>query len=98
MLLFRSHFQAKAHRSFPVLRVDMFLPKIRFFQPAPDRVTQQALRLLHIDGPYRELTSMADISAGTGLGSSGSFTPALLKALHTYSKNLVHPQELAEQA
>jgi len=41
---------------------------------------------------------MADIPAGTGLGSSGSFTTALLKALHTYRKNLVHPGELAEQA
>jgi D-glycero-alpha-D-manno-heptose-7-phosphate kinase len=41
---------------------------------------------------------MADIPAGTGLGSSGSFTTALLKALHTYKHNLIHPQELAEQA
>ena len=41
---------------------------------------------------------MADIPAGTGLGSSGSFTTALLKALHTHQKNLVHPRELAEQA
>ena len=41
---------------------------------------------------------MADIPAGTGLGSSGSFTTALLKALHTLRKNLVHPSELAEQA
>jgi D-glycero-alpha-D-manno-heptose-7-phosphate kinase len=41
---------------------------------------------------------MADIPAGTGLGSSGSFTTALLKALHALRKNLVHPSELAEQA
>ena len=41
---------------------------------------------------------MADIPAGTGLGSSGSFTTALLKALHVQQKNLVHPRELAEQA
>ena len=41
---------------------------------------------------------MADIPAGTGLGSSGSFTTALLKALHALNKNLVHPRELAEQA
>jgi D-glycero-alpha-D-manno-heptose-7-phosphate kinase len=41
---------------------------------------------------------MADIPAGTGLGSSGSFTTALLKALHTYQKNIVHPAELAAQA
>src|SRR5437764_448132 len=41
---------------------------------------------------------MADIPAGTGLGSSGSFTTALLKALHAYKKSLIHPSELAEQA
>ena len=45
-----------------------------------------------------EITSMADIPAGTGLGSSGSFTTALLKALHCYEKNLVHPRQLAEEA
>ena len=45
-----------------------------------------------------EITSMADIPAGTGLGSSGSFTTALLKALHSYRKALVHPQQLAEEA
>ncbi len=32
------------------------------------------------------------------MGSSGSFTTALLKSLHAYQKNLVHPAELAEQA
>ena len=41
---------------------------------------------------------MADIPAGTGLGSSGSFTTALLKALHAHRKHLVHPRDLAEQA
>ena len=45
-----------------------------------------------------KITSMADIPAGTGLGSSGSFTTALLKALHAHRKNLVHPAELAAQA
>ena len=59
---------------------------------------REALRLTEIGAPYLEITSMADIPAGTGLGSSGSFTTALLKALHTLKKNLVHPQELAEQA
>ena len=46
-----------------------------------------------IDDPHLEITSMADIPAGTGLGSSGSFTTALLKALHAYKKNLVHPRD-----
>src|SRR6476469_8141110 len=61
-------------------------------------IIREAMRLVGVDGPYVELTSMADIPAGTGLGSSGSFTTALLKALHTYKKNLMHPRDLAEQA
>jgi D-glycero-alpha-D-manno-heptose-7-phosphate kinase len=59
---------------------------------------REALRLTGVSGASLELTSMADIPAGTGLGSSGSFTTGLLKALHTHRKNLVHPRELAEQA
>jgi D-glycero-alpha-D-manno-heptose-7-phosphate kinase len=45
-----------------------------------------------------EITSMADIPAGTGLGSSGSFTTALLKALHNYRRTFADPMELAEEA
>ena len=61
-------------------------------------IIREAMRLLDLEGKYLELTSMADIPAGTGLGSSGSFTTALLKALHAYKKGLMHPRELAEQA
>jgi D-glycero-alpha-D-manno-heptose-7-phosphate kinase len=61
-------------------------------------IVREALRMTEVTDPHLEITSMADIPAGTGLGSSGSFTTALLKALHTYRKNLVHPQALAEQA
>ena len=61
-------------------------------------IFRESLRLLDIPGPALEISSMADIPAGTGLGSSGSFTTALLKALHAYKKNLIHPRELAEQA
>ena len=61
-------------------------------------IIREAMRLLDIEGKYLELTSMADIPAGTGLGSSGSFATALLKALHTHKKGLMHPRELAEQA
>jgi D-glycero-alpha-D-manno-heptose-7-phosphate kinase len=61
-------------------------------------IIREAMRLVGVDGPYVEITSMADIPAGTGLGSSGSFTTALLKALHAHRKNIVHPRELAEQA
>jgi D-glycero-alpha-D-manno-heptose-7-phosphate kinase len=61
-------------------------------------IIREAFGLLGMDGRSLEVTSMADIPAGTGLGSSGSFTTALLKALHTHQRNLVHPAELAAQA
>lgn len=61
-------------------------------------IIREALTMLGMDKPHLEIASMADIPAGTGLGSSGSFTTALLKALHAYQKNLVHPEELAAQA
>jgi D-glycero-alpha-D-manno-heptose-7-phosphate kinase len=61
-------------------------------------IIREALRTAGIQARNLEITSMADIPAGTGLGSSGSFTTALLKGLHTYKKNLIHPHQLAEQA
>lgn len=61
-------------------------------------IIRETLRELGIEARNLEITSMADIPAGTGLGSSGSFTTALLKALHAYRKNVVHPHLLAEQA
>jgi D-glycero-alpha-D-manno-heptose-7-phosphate kinase len=61
-------------------------------------IVREALKMVGIRETNLEITSMADIPSGTGLGSSGSFTTALLKALHTYRKNLVHPAELAAQA
>ena len=61
-------------------------------------IIREAFAMLGVSGQSLELTSMADIPAGTGLGSSGSFTTALLKALHAHKRNLVHPAELAAQA
>ena len=61
-------------------------------------IVREAMRMTSVDAPYLEIASMADIPAGTGLGSSGSFTTALLKALHAHRRHLVHPEELAEQA
>lgn len=61
-------------------------------------IIKEALKLTGITETNLEITSMADIPAGTGLGSSGSFTTALLKLLYSYKKTLVHPRQLAEQA
>src|SRR5436190_5615629 len=59
---------------------------------------REALRLVPVAAPHLEIVSMSDIPAGTGLGSSGSFTVALLRALHTMNKDFVPRQVLAEQA
>jgi D-glycero-alpha-D-manno-heptose-7-phosphate kinase len=61
-------------------------------------IIREALRLTGIAGPNIEITSMADIPAGTGLGSSGSFTTCLLKVLHKFKRHFIPPRELAEMA
>ena len=53
---------------------------------------------LHPIGPSLEIVSVADIPAGTGLGSSGTFTVGLLHALHAYKRNPITAAELAEEA
>jgi D-glycero-alpha-D-manno-heptose-7-phosphate kinase len=62
------------------------------------RIIREALRLQNLPTPQIEITSLADIPAGTGLGSSGSFTTALLTALYTHRRRLLSPRELAELA
>ncbi len=61
-------------------------------------IIRESLRLLDFKTPQVEITTLADIPAGTGLGSSGSFTTALLKALHAHRRRMIHPNELAELA
>jgi len=61
-------------------------------------IIREAIRMLDFRTPQLEITTLADIPAGTGLGSSGSFTTALLKALHAHRRRLLHPNELAEAA
>ena len=61
-------------------------------------IIREAIKMLGFRTPQVEITTLADIPAGTGLGSSGSFTTALLKALHAHRRRLIHPQELAELA
>jgi D-glycero-alpha-D-manno-heptose-7-phosphate kinase len=61
-------------------------------------IIREAIRMLEFRTPQVEITTLADIPAGTGLGSSGSFTTALLKALYAHRRRLLHPSELAELA
>jgi D-glycero-alpha-D-manno-heptose-7-phosphate kinase len=61
-------------------------------------ILREAITLLNFKTPQLEITTLADIPSGTGLGSSGSFTTALLKALHAHRRRLLHPSELAQLA
>ena len=74
------------------------LERVQSLEEIQHPMVREAFRLLGMKTRGLESTSMADIPAGTGLGSSGSFTTALLKALHTHQKNIIHPADLASQA
>ena len=62
-------------------------------------IFRAALELLKCTRANLEISSIADIPANTGLGSSGSFTTALLQALHNYRKHQpINQSHLADQA
>lgn len=60
-------------------------------------IVREAFKL-HDVGPYNEMVSQADIPAGTGLGSSGSFNVGLLRAIHASKRTHITTQALAEEA
>lgn len=61
-------------------------------------IIREAIRLFELKPPQLEIITLADIPAGTGLGSSGAFTTALLKALNTFYMRVIHPSDLAAMA
>lgn len=60
-------------------------------------ILREALRR-HEVPPGIEIVSLADIPAGTGLGSSGSFTVGLMRALFAFRREPASNQEIAEEA
>ncbi len=60
-------------------------------------LVREAMRLVEIDDPL-EITTIGDVPAGTGMGSSSSLTVGLLNALHAYRNRVVGSPTLAEQA
>jgi D-glycero-alpha-D-manno-heptose-7-phosphate kinase len=58
---------------------------------------REALEMLDI-APGLEIVSVADVMAGTGLGSSGAFTVGLLHALYASTRQLVSAEILAQRA
>ena len=67
----------------------------------PQQIKHPILReslLRHWAGNPLEIASLADVPAGTGLGSSGAYTVCLLKALALGRRNSITPGALAEDA
>jgi D-glycero-alpha-D-manno-heptose-7-phosphate kinase len=60
-------------------------------------IIRESLRR-HQVPPGIEIVSMADIPAGTGLGSSGTFTVGLLSALHAFQRQHAPANAIAEEA
>jgi len=61
-------------------------------------IIREAIRMLEFRTPQVEITTLADIPSGTGLGSSGSFTTALVKALYAHRRRTILPHDLARLA
>lgn len=57
---------------------------------------KEVLEMLGVHGV--EISSTADVPAGTGLGSSSSFTVGLLHALYSYKGKFVSKEKLAQKA
>ncbi len=57
---------------------------------------RECMQMLDIHGI--DISSMADVPAGTGLGSSSAFTVSLLNVLHAYKHEAVSPEYLAAKA
>jgi D-glycero-alpha-D-manno-heptose-7-phosphate kinase len=60
-------------------------------------ILREALRMQAID-PGLEIVSVADIPGGTGLGSSSSFSVALINALYAHRRIFVPKETLASEA
>jgi len=68
------------------------------FEAIEHPIIREAFAMMGVTEPQHEITTLADIPAGTGLGSSGSFTTALLRALYTFERRLLLPGDLARLA
>lgn len=60
-------------------------------------IVREALKLTGL-GRHLEITTIGDVPAGTGMGSSSTLTVGLLHALHAYKGEIINRHKMAEQA
>ena len=61
-------------------------------------IIREVLKEQNFKIPQIEITTLTDIPSGTGLGSSGSFTTALIKGLYSYQNKKIEAESLAQKA
>jgi D-glycero-alpha-D-manno-heptose-7-phosphate kinase len=87
------------HRRFePTIRVSYSRTELAStLDEVQHELVRETMRQAEIDEPL-EITTIGDVPAGTGMGSSSSLTVGLLNALYAYRHRVVSPEQLAHQA
>ena len=62
------------------------------------RLFKEILSMREINNNQIEITTLADVPSGTGLGSSGAFTCSVLKALSVFDSNYINNEDIAKSA
>jgi D-glycero-alpha-D-manno-heptose-7-phosphate kinase len=93
------HMYVTIHRRFePNIRVSYSRTELAgSLDEVQHELVREAMRQVEIDEPL-EITTIGDVPAGTGMGSSSSLTVGLLNALYAYRHRVVGPETLASQA
>src|SRR5947209_2472324 len=91
------HMYVTIHRRFePTIRVSYSRTETaETIDEVRHDLVREAMRYAEIDEPL-EITTVGDVTAGTGMGSSSSLTAGLLNALYAYRGQVVGRQRLAE--
>jgi D-glycero-alpha-D-manno-heptose-7-phosphate kinase len=74
------------------------IEKVKKISQIKHPIIREVLKEEKLSNYPLEITTLADIPSGTGLGSSGSFTTALIKALYYDQKKIISQKVLAEKA
>jgi D-glycero-alpha-D-manno-heptose-7-phosphate kinase len=93
------HIYVTIHRRFePTIRVSYSQTEVaNTLDEVQHELVREAMRVVEIDEPL-EITTIGDVPAGTGMGSSSSLSVGLLAALYGYRHRVVSPRLLAERA
>jgi D-glycero-alpha-D-manno-heptose-7-phosphate kinase len=93
------HIYVTIHRRFePTIRVSYSRTEVATtLDEVQHELVRETMRQVEVDEPL-EITTVGDVPAGTGMGSSSSLTVGLLSALYGYRNQVVSPKLLAEQS